>query len=62
MKLTNHTFFPLTLLLIGGLILIGDGDEPLSSGLLIQLGELQKPVGLVIIALGAWLYYRSRNK
>lgn len=62
MKLTNHTLFPLTLILIGILILIGNGDEPLSNQALIQLGALQKPVGLVIIALGAWLYYRSRNR
>ena len=62
MRFTTHTFFPLTLVLIGVMILLSSGDEPLSKGLPIQLGYVLVPVGLVIASLGAWLYYRSRDK
>lgn len=62
MRFNATTIFPLTLVLLGILIIFGSGDEPISSKFLLQLGMFQVPVGLILVGLGLLLYRRANAK
>jgi hypothetical protein len=59
MKFNSSTLFPLTMIVLGVLIFIGNGNEMLSNRTQIILGSLQKPIGFIFAAIGFYLYTRS---
>ena len=61
MKFNGNTIFPLTLILIGVLIVLSPGDEPLSRRVPFVLGWLHFPIGFGIAGTGMWLYARSKR-
>jgi drug/metabolite transporter (DMT)-like permease len=62
MKFNNQTFFPITLMFLGVCFVLNDGNYSFANNYPYPIGIWQKPVGILIFAIGFVLYKRSANK
>lgn len=59
MKINNQTFFPLSLIVLGGLIFFGDGSKAFTFVYPYPVDKWQQVIGALTFIIGFVLYKRS---